>query len=730
MPITLARDMFAGLLLFISSLLAVDAMSCDEKNVCVLEGSSVNMSCNFSNDDVNLLSDISNLFWFNNDNKKKWKDKTIPEDLTDDRAYSGRFKWLFDVSGRFIKHNASFSITKTLQVKDLRKSDTAVYRVMVPSENSGWKFIKTGITVTVTALKVTKYTTTVNNRQKVTLTCSTTCTLSDNLKPNYIWYKNGQQLTNPKTLNVNLYLDPVSSQDAGSYICAVKDSEKLHSPALCLLGNCWDVTHQHKTICAFAGTNIELRCNYTYPSNQTITDTIWSKSGVKYLDNDRIEYRGKKENDCTLRITDLRESDSGYYTFSLETQGVPKYSDPFGVNLSVTNLQVEVTPPVANEGDLVIISCMTSCPNFSDLLLYKNNVSATGKSKTMILDAVSSKDAGRYFCVVRGFEDFPSLAATLVVRYGPKNTSVSVSGEIDEGSLVTLTCSSDANPPVKSYTWYMRNGTEVSVLQTGAGRDKYIIPNVSLGDKTQYYCRAENKMGAQNSTALDLNTGVFFPVSVLASVLGVVGVVLAAKASVLIYCTLKRRRTAGSGVRGGRGVRPCSCVRGESGVRGGRGVREESGVRGGCDVRGGSGVRGVCDVRGGSGVRGGCDVRGGSGVRVGCNVRGGSGVRGGRGVREESGVRGGCDVRAGSGSREGCDVRADTQTIYYANKDSSNSDVSETTSACIYETIDDMHLDPDEYNDIQDDDYTSLQRDACPSLYDTIPKKASPQDLE
>uniref|UniRef100_A0AAZ3R0S6 Ig-like domain-containing protein n=1 Tax=Oncorhynchus tshawytscha TaxID=74940 RepID=A0AAZ3R0S6_ONCTS len=444
MPITLARDMFAGLLLFISSLLAVDAMSCDEKNVCVLEGSSVNMSCNFSNDDVNLLSDISNLFWFNNDNKKKWKDKTIPEDLTDDRAYSGRFKWLFDVSGR--------------------KSDTAVYRVMVPSENSGWKFIKTGITVTVTALKVTKYTTTVNNRQKVTLTCSTTCTLSDNLKPNYIWYKNGQQLTNPKTLNVNLYLDPVSSQDAGSYICAVKDSEKLHSPALCLLGNCWDVTHQHKTICAFAGTNIELRCNYTYPSNQTITDTIWSKSGVKYLDNDRIEYR--------------------------ETQGVPKYSDPFG--------------------------------------------------------------------------DFPSLAATLVVRYGPKNTSVSVSGEIDEGSLVTLTCSSDANPPVKSYTWYMRNGTEVSVLQTGAGRDKYIIPNVSLGDKTQYYCRAENKMGAQNSTALDLNTGVFFPVSVLASVLGVVGVVLAAKASVLIYCTLKRRRTAGSGVRGGRGVRPSNTGKTES----------------------------------------------------------------------------------------------------------------------------------------------------------------------
>ncbi|XP_064857208.1 uncharacterized protein LOC115120475 isoform X3 [Oncorhynchus nerka] len=63
---------------------------------------------------------------------------------------------------------------------------------------------------------------------KVTLTCSTTCTLTDN--PTYIWYKNGQLLTNPNTQDNYLYLDQISSGDAGSYSCSVKGYENLRSP--------------------------------------------------------------------------------------------------------------------------------------------------------------------------------------------------------------------------------------------------------------------------------------------------------------------------------------------------------------------------------------------------------------------------------------------------------------------------------------------------------------------
>ncbi|KAJ7984052.1 hypothetical protein DPEC_G00367400 [Dallia pectoralis] len=82
---------------------------------------------------------------------------------------------------------------------------------------------------------------------------------------------------------------------------------------------------------------------------------------------------------------------------------------------------------------------------------------------------------------------------------GPRNPSVSVSpsGEIVEGSLVTLTCSSDANPPVYNYTWYKKN-----VTSPKASGQSYSITNIRSEDSGEYYCVAENGIGSNNSTDL------------------------------------------------------------------------------------------------------------------------------------------------------------------------------------------------------------------------------------
>uniref|UniRef100_A0A4W5L4M9 Ig-like domain-containing protein n=1 Tax=Hucho hucho TaxID=62062 RepID=A0A4W5L4M9_9TELE len=58
--------------------------------------------------------------------------------------------------------------------------------------------------------------------QDKTLTCSTTCTLTDN--PTYIWYKNGHKV---KEDTSSLYSDSFS--DADRYSCAVEGHEDLHS---------------------------------------------------------------------------------------------------------------------------------------------------------------------------------------------------------------------------------------------------------------------------------------------------------------------------------------------------------------------------------------------------------------------------------------------------------------------------------------------------------------------
>ncbi|KAL2086849.1 hypothetical protein ACEWY4_017908 [Coilia grayii] len=65
-----------------------------------------------------------------------------------------------------------------------------------------------------------------------------------------------------------------------------------------------------------------------------------------------------------------------------------------------------------------------------------------------------------------------------------------------EGDTVTLTCSSDANPPVHNYTWYMKTGAESLVRGTGES----ISFNVTSDTSGLYYCQAQNEVGSQTST--------------------------------------------------------------------------------------------------------------------------------------------------------------------------------------------------------------------------------------
>lgn len=67
----------------------------------------------------------------------------------------------------------------------------------------------------------------VTEGDRVTLTCSTSCPLTDNT--NYIWYMNTNSLTLPENQNKHLVLDLVSTQHAGNYSCGVKTNKKKNS---------------------------------------------------------------------------------------------------------------------------------------------------------------------------------------------------------------------------------------------------------------------------------------------------------------------------------------------------------------------------------------------------------------------------------------------------------------------------------------------------------------------
>ncbi|KAL6482256.1 hypothetical protein MHYP_G00103360 [Metynnis hypsauchen] len=78
------------------------------------------------------------------------------------------------------------------------------------------------------------------------LTCNTTCSLT---APTFIWYKNGRPLTKKTIENNQLHLQTVSSEDAGSYSCAVRGSQHLRSAAQSLRVR----FHGYMTVCVTVG---------------------------------------------------------------------------------------------------------------------------------------------------------------------------------------------------------------------------------------------------------------------------------------------------------------------------------------------------------------------------------------------------------------------------------------------------------------------------------------------
>uniref|UniRef100_A0A8C7TD06 Immunoglobulin domain-containing protein n=1 Tax=Oncorhynchus mykiss TaxID=8022 RepID=A0A8C7TD06_ONCMY len=107
------------------------------------------------------------------------------------------------------------------------------------------------------------------------------------------------------------------------------------------------VTYTPRRVCSLEGSSVTMPCSYTFPKGHKVTTAFWFKGqvpGAESLDlnlnpeyKGRVEYLGDSNQLCTLRITDLRESDSGTYSFLFGTDVNPGgwMGNP-GVRLNVT----------------------------------------------------------------------------------------------------------------------------------------------------------------------------------------------------------------------------------------------------------------------------------------------------------------------------------------------------------------------------------------------------------
>ncbi|XP_049426822.1 uncharacterized protein LOC125885372 [Epinephelus fuscoguttatus] len=176
----------------------------------------------------------------------------------------------------------------------------------------------------------------------------------------------------------------------------------------------WGVTYTSTKICAVKGSTVEIHCSYTYPSrimgsDTTVEETFWF---TNMNGNEPVDLRKDPQcagrvqdhcenNICTLRITDLRESNSAVYKFRFITNQAIGYTGSPGVTLSVAGLQVQVSSHVA----FVEQRCQSSCPEDTFYVWYKNK-QKIGTGITYYLAVINPADT--YYCAVKGNENFPS----------------------------------------------------------------------------------------------------------------------------------------------------------------------------------------------------------------------------------------------------------------------------------------------------------------------------------
>ncbi|XP_042340198.1 sialoadhesin-like isoform X2 [Plectropomus leopardus] len=179
------------------------------RRLCALEGSSVNFESEYTR--PSWISEAEAGLW----NKIMRCDNQIAENPTQD---ADRVAFHDDM-----KHHS------TMTINNLKKNDSAEYTFGFHEYARRWDHCDLPtVTLVVTVLKVTVTPAAdVTAGQKVTLTCSTSCPLTDT---NYIWFFNGRPLTLTESQNKQLVLYPVRSQHAGNYSCAAENLQNISSP--------------------------------------------------------------------------------------------------------------------------------------------------------------------------------------------------------------------------------------------------------------------------------------------------------------------------------------------------------------------------------------------------------------------------------------------------------------------------------------------------------------------
>ncbi|XP_078092341.1 B-cell receptor CD22-like [Mustelus asterias] len=228
-------------------------------------------------------------------------------------------------------------------------------------------------------------------------------------------------------------------------------------------------------------------------SNPPVTRYSWLKNG-EYL-------RGATQ---TLLFSSITKQDRGqYYCQARNDVGLGK-SNPVSINVQYPPTDVRIDSPASvRDGGYVTLTCqfdanpttysiawIKECDSVSsDLCRYSSSCGFTAS-----LDRVHCV----YYCTARNsLGEQKSGPKQLNIVYKPRSVRIISDTTVKDGTQITLTCQSEANPPANTFQWRKRCNRNVQVLR---GTSQSIRITMTSDDELcDYFCRAQNNIGVQDS---------------------------------------------------------------------------------------------------------------------------------------------------------------------------------------------------------------------------------------
>ncbi|PNJ11085.1 CD22 isoform 29 [Pongo abelii] len=178
------------------------------------------------------------------------------------------------------------------------------------------------------------------------------------------------------------------------------------------------------------------------------------------------------------------------------------WASPVALNVHYAprDVRVRKIKPLSeiHSGNSVSLQCDFSSSHPKEVqFFWEKNGSLLGKESQLNFDSISPEDAGSYSCWVNNsIGQTASKAWTLKVLYAPRRLRVFMSpgDQVMEGKSATLTCESDANPPVSHYTWFDWNNRSLPYHS-----QKLRLEPVKVQHSGAYWCQGTNSVGKGHS---------------------------------------------------------------------------------------------------------------------------------------------------------------------------------------------------------------------------------------